>query len=81
MESMRLQTAACGNCCSRSCLHLECRRICQQKRRKQSANQRLRVFSIVTASDRVQAAMYGRTHEGRSLHYLTISSPDKKGST
>jgi len=31
---------------------------------------------IAEASDRVQMARYGTTHEGRSLHYLTISSPD-----
>jgi hypothetical protein len=33
------------------------------------------VYDVAEASDRVEAAMYGRSHEGRSLHYLTISSP------
>lgn len=31
---------------------------------------------VAAASDRVMMAPYGSTHEGRTLHYLTISSPD-----
>lgn len=31
---------------------------------------------VAEASDRVRMARYGTTHEGRSLHYLTITSPE-----